>query len=110
MGPGAELELLGLLVEDVGAQEVGGHEVGRELDAPEAAAQEARQGQGQEGLARARHAFEERVPPARRQTRTCSLTGVLAEDDGVDAFPEEPPLREDVIEGEHVLRASGNRR
>ena len=82
--PGAELELLGLLVEDREAGHVRRQHVRRELDASEAAAQAARDGLGQHGLAGARHVLDEQVALAEQGDEREAHLVVLADDDALD--------------------------
>ena len=63
-GAGAELELAGLLVEEVHAGDVGRHEVGGELDATEGAGEGGGEGAGEGGFADTWDVFEEDMAAA----------------------------------------------
>ena len=68
-GPGTEIELGRLLVEDRGAGDVGGQQVGRALHALERAVDTAGQRAGEHGLRHARHVLQQDVS-LRRSTDT----------------------------------------
>ena len=66
IGPGLELELLGVRVIDGDAEHVAGQHVAGELQAVEAAGDRSRQRLRQRGFAHARHVFDQQMP-ARQQ-------------------------------------------
>ena len=61
IGPLIRVKVAGLEVEQVGAEDVARHQVGRELDAAELQVERAGEALGQEGLGRARRAFQQDV-------------------------------------------------
>ncbi len=83
-GTRAELELLGLLVEDRKPGDVAGQQVGRELDAVECAGQAARQRPGEHRLAGARDVLDEQVALAQQRHERQPDLEVLAHDDALD--------------------------
>jgi hypothetical protein len=107
---GTELELLRLLVVDVGADEVGGHQVGRELDAPEARADEPRDRERKQRLAGSRDALEQRVAAGEKARQHLLLHLVLSEDHRVETLAQAAEAAMDVGECEHARGASGMRR
>ena len=84
IGPGPELELLGLLVVDREAGHVGRQQVRRELDPPEDAAEAPRDRLGEDGLAGARHVLDQQVAAAQERDEGEADLVVLADDDALD--------------------------
>ena len=72
---------VGQLHDDVGADDVGRHQVGRELDPVEIERDGVGQGPHQEGLAQARHPFQERVPADKQAGQDAVDDLVVADDD-----------------------------
>ena len=84
MGPGTELELGGLLIEDAHAGDVAGQQVGGELDAREAAVDGARQRLGEQRLADARVVLDDEVTAGQQRDDAGLDHLLLAEDDRGD--------------------------
>ena len=84
IGPGPELELLGLLVVDRQAGHVRRQQVRRELDAPERAAEAARDGLRQDRLAGPGHVLDQEVTAAQQRDEGEAHLVVLADDDAFD--------------------------
>ena len=85
--PPLELEeplAVGRLHDHVGAEDVGGHQVGRELDAVEVEVERLGQGADQQGLAQARHAFQQAMPADEQAGQDAVDDVVVADDDPAD--------------------------
>ena len=101
IGPGPELELLGLLVVDRQAGHVRRQQVRRELDPPEAAAEAPGDRLGEDGLAGARHVLDQEVAAAQQRDERQPDLVVLADDHALD-------VGEDLLAGLLKVRSSGS--
>jgi hypothetical protein len=87
-GTGAEVERLGLLVEDVDPGHVRREEVGRELDALERPLERLGDGAGEHRLPDAGHVFEENVSASEQGGEDVFDLGVVADDDRLDVVDD----------------------
>ena len=84
IGPGPELELLGLLVVDRQAGHVRRQQVRRELDAPEGAAEAASHRLGEHRLAGPGNVFDEQMAAAQQGDESQADLLALADDHALD--------------------------
>jgi hypothetical protein len=86
----------GVFLQDLGADDIRGHQVGRELDAAELHVRGLGQRLHQQGLAQARHAFDQRVAAAQQAGEQQLHHVLLADDDTAHARLERVDLRHQV--------------